>query len=209
MIPGTLAVLALLVASMAMSATASHSPDFYVSPTGSDAWSGTLAEPVVGRTDGPFATLERARDAVRQLKRSKSTDIAVLVRGGTYQLDKTVVFGLEDSGEGTQTISYEAYPGETPVFSSGRTIKGWKKVTGTLPGLPKAAQGHVLEAEVTGRFFTLYDKKAQSEGIDVHSLAVDPMFVDPANGDFRLKPDSPALKLGFVPFDMSKVGLRN
>jgi len=30
---------------------------------------------------------------------------------------------------------------------------------------------------------------------------------DPANGDFRLRPDSPALKLGFVPIDVSKVGL--
>ena len=33
-------------------------------------------------------------------------------------------------------------------------------------------------------------------------------FVDPANGDFRLRPDSPALKLGFVPIDLSKIGLR-
>ena len=35
------------------------------------------------------------------------------------------------------------------------------------------------------------------------------MFVDPENGDFRLKSNSPALKLGFVPFDMSKVGLQS
>jgi hypothetical protein len=34
------------------------------------------------------------------------------------------------------------------------------------------------------------------------------MFVDPEKGDFRLKPNSLALKLGFIPFDMSKVGLR-
>ena len=48
--------------------------------------------------------------------------------------------------------------------------------------------------------------KQQRDGVDAHSLAVDPLFVDSANGDFRFKPDSPALKLGFVPFDMSKVG---
>jgi len=51
-------------------------------------------------------------------------------------------------------------------------------------------------------------EKQQGDGIDAHSLTVDPLFVDPENGDFRLKPNSPALKLGFVPFDMSKVGLR-
>ena len=131
--------------------------DFYVLPTGSDAWSGTLAEPNGKRTDGPFATLQRARDAVRDLKRKKTSDIVVLVRGGTYLLEKTVVFGLQDSGEGDATVSYAAYPGETPVFSSGREIKDWEKVSGELPGLPKVARGKVWMADVSGRFFTLYD----------------------------------------------------
>ncbi|VGO19710.1 right-handed parallel beta-helix repeat-containing protein [Pontiella sulfatireligans] len=131
--------------------------DFYLSPNGSDRWSGTLAEPNADGTDGPFATLERARDAVRTLKKSKSTDIEVLLRGGPYPLAKTVVFGLEDSGQGDSVITYAAYPGETPVFSSGREIKGWKKVSGKLPGLPKAAQGKIWEAKVSERFFTLYD----------------------------------------------------
>ena len=52
-------------------------------------------------------------------------------------------------------------------------------------------------------------EKQQRDGVDAHSLAVDPLFVDPANGDLRFKPDSPALKLGIVPLDMSKVGLRD
>ena len=50
-------------------------------------------------------------------------------------------------------------------------------------------------------------EKQQGDGVDSHSLAVDPLFVDPEQGEFRFKPDSPALKLGFVAFDMSKVGL--
>jgi hypothetical protein len=104
--------------------------DFYLSPNGSDKWSGTLEAPNKLGTDGPFATLERARDAVRALKKSKSADIEVLIRAGTYTLDKPVVFGLEDGGEGEQRISYSAWPGETPVFSSGREIKEWKKVPG-------------------------------------------------------------------------------
>jgi parallel beta-helix repeat protein len=51
-------------------------------------------------------------------------------------------------------------------------------------------------------------KNQQDKGIEANSLAVDPMFVDAENGDFRFKPESPALKMGIVPFDMSKVGLR-
>ena len=136
---------------------ASTQADFYLSPDGSDAWSGTLASPNAQGTDGPFSSLERARDAVRDLKRSKSDDIVVLIRGGVYPLTKTVVFGLADSGIGDSTITYSAYPGETPVFSSGREIRGWRKVSGELTGLPEAAQGKVLEAKVSGRFLTLYD----------------------------------------------------
>ncbi|HRR67609.1 MAG TPA: hypothetical protein P5063_08195, partial [Methanomassiliicoccales archaeon] len=39
--------------------------EVFVSPQGNDRWSGRLAAPNRSRTDGPFATLERARDAVR------------------------------------------------------------------------------------------------------------------------------------------------
>jgi hypothetical protein len=51
--------------------------------------------------------------------------------------------------------------------------------------------------------------RLQRSGVDTHSLAVDPLFVDSENGDFRLKPNSPALKLGIVPIDLSAVGLRS
>jgi hypothetical protein len=41
----------------------------------------------------------------------------------------------------------------------------------------------------------------QKHSGDVAGMVADPLFVDPKNGDFRLKPDSPALKQGFIPFD--------
>ena len=47
----------------------------------------------------------------------------------------------------------------------------------------------------------------QARGYDRHSVFADPMFVDEANGDYRLKPDSPALKLGFESFSMEGWGL--
>ncbi|MDD4019648.1 MAG: hypothetical protein PHV28_17095, partial [Kiritimatiellae bacterium] len=43
---------------------------FYVSTKGNDAWSGGLPAPNRAGTDGPFATVTRARDAVRALKTS-------------------------------------------------------------------------------------------------------------------------------------------
>ncbi|MCD6351988.1 MAG: right-handed parallel beta-helix repeat-containing protein, partial [Armatimonadetes bacterium] len=45
------------------------------------------------------------------------------------------------------------------------------------------------------------------QGHDQHSIIADPRFRDPEHRDFRLKPDSPALKLGFKPIDMSQTGL--
>ena len=46
----------------------------------------------------------------------------------------------------------------------------------------------------------------QALGLDTHSLVADPLFVDPANDDYRLRPESPALKLGFKPIPFEKIG---
>jgi hypothetical protein len=50
-------------------------------------------------------------------------------------------------------------------------------------------------------------KKLQDDGVDANSRAVDPMFVDPENGDFSFRPGSPALALGIEPLDTAKMGL--
>jgi hypothetical protein len=44
-------------------------------------------------------------------------------------------------------------------------------------------------------------------GRDEHSLTGDALFVDAANGDYRVKPGSPALKLGFQNFAMDQFGV--
>ena len=47
----------------------------------------------------------------------------------------------------------------------------------------------------------------QALGYDRHSAFADPLFVDEANGDYRLQPDSPALALGIESFSMEGWGL--
>jgi hypothetical protein len=51
-------------------------------------------------------------------------------------------------------------------------------------------------------------RQARRDGINASSRAADPQSADLANGNFRLKPSSPALKLGFVFINQSKIGLQ-
>jgi hypothetical protein len=97
---------------------ASH--DLYVSPQGNDRWSGRLPEPNTAGTDGPLATLAKARDAVRELKQAGKLPgpITVWLRGGRYPITKPVEFTPVDSAP----VTYAAYPGETPVLDGGERI---------------------------------------------------------------------------------------
>ena len=98
--------------------------DFYVSPTGDNSWSGTLAAPNKDKTDGPFATIKRAKTAVSELKLKiykpkekavdprfrgsphkygKGKDVVVLIREGNYKIENTLVFSSIDGGERVET----------------------------------------------------------------------------------------------------------
>jgi len=46
----------------------------------------------------------------------------------------------------------------------------------------------------------------QEMGLDAPSVVADALFVAPEAGDYRLRPDSPALKLGFQPIPFEQIG---
>ena len=60
--------------------------------------------------------------------------------------------------------------------------------------------GHPLRGEIV--------RRVEGGGQDTDSVIADPLFVNAGNFDFRLRPDSPALKMGFQQIDMSTVGPR-
>ena len=104
--------------------------EWHVSPSGNDAWSGSLAEPNAGRTDGPVATPERARDAIRERRKAGLAEpVTVFIHAGSYPLAKTFTLAKEDSGTTEAPVVWRAYGNEKPVLVGGAVITGWQPVT--------------------------------------------------------------------------------
>jgi parallel beta-helix repeat protein len=101
--------------------------DLYVAGDGRDAWSGRLAAPDAAGKDGPFASLERARDEVRGLKREKGLheSVTVHVRGGTYFLDRTFQLTAEDSGTADAPVLYLGDGATRPLLIGGKPVAGF------------------------------------------------------------------------------------
>ena len=99
---------------------------FYVATNGNDGWSGTLPSPNGRKTDGPFATPQRALQATRKINPGQALDrgpMTVWLRNGAYFLTEPLTLQPEDSN-----LTIGAYRHEHPILSGGRTISGWKEV---------------------------------------------------------------------------------
>ena len=72
----------------------------------------------------------------------------------------------------------------------------------------KEASGALFADEISLTEVETLDEWAswQALGMDRHSIIGDPLFVDAAKDDYRLQPNSPALKLGFQPIPVDKIG---
>lgn len=109
--------------------TTAHAETFYVAPNGNNGWSGRLQDPAHGGGDGPWASLMGARENLRALRTAGSMvgRVEIVVRGGRYELSAPITWESQDGGTADAPVTIRAYPGETPVFSGGRAISGWKK----------------------------------------------------------------------------------
>ena len=133
--------------------------DLYISPNGSDRWSGTRSAPNSAGNDGPFATLERARDEIRIWKRSGRLPhraITVQVAGGRYELTQAFALSAEDSGTAETPIVYRAKAGEEVRLIGGKVLKGFTPVADAsiLARLDPAARGHVLQTDLRAQGIT-------------------------------------------------------
>jgi hypothetical protein len=126
--------------------------DFYVSVSGRDDWSGREASPD-GNGGGPLATLQRARDVVRQLKASTGLPqggVTIWIAPGTYSLDTGFVLTNENSGEPNKPIVYRATTEGQVRISGGKAVTGWQTVNddAILRRLEPAARRNVLHTNL-------------------------------------------------------------
>lgn len=134
--PMRLLLFALLIASPLRGA------EWFVAPHGNDAWSGTLAAPNADGSDGPFATLVRARDAVRAARKAgDQSPVTVQLRGGSYELPRGLTFTAEDSGTAGAPVVWKAFENERPLLVGGLQIKDWRPWKGDVWQADAGAQG--------------------------------------------------------------------
>jgi len=119
--------------------------EFFVATDGADTNPGTK--------DRPFATLERARDAVRELKRRGGLPpggVAVTLRNGEYRRTQTFQLAAEDSGTSELPVVYRAAPGETARLTGGVRLSGFQPVRNAaiLARLPESVRDKVVELDL-------------------------------------------------------------
>ena len=132
-----------------MLAAFAASPGLDVAATGNDENPGTSA--------APFATVTRARDAIRAMKKEDGLPkdgITVWIHEGAYEFSESFTLTDEDSGTTEAPIVYSAAPGEEVRLSGGREIpvEAFKPVApqAAAARLPEEAQTHVLCADLAG-----------------------------------------------------------
>ena len=156
---------------------------FFVGPNGSDSWSGRLSGANAAGTDGPFATLDAACRAARQLGTKRPRK--VVVRAGQYFFDEPLVLSDKDSG-----LTIESAPGAKVVLYGGRKIGGWKKdgekfYSIALPGV-KQKKWDFRALVVNGRFCRR--ARLPKEGTFAHLSSFDVPWMTSTGGGWKRKP---------------------
>lgn len=84
-----------------------------------------------GKIGRPLRTVEQAKTKALHLNK-KGRSVRVFFRRGIYQLTGPLAFGASDSALPGTRITFQAFGHEQVIFSGGRIIENWQKVSGNL-----------------------------------------------------------------------------
>lgn len=130
-----------------------------------------------GMAQHPFATLERARMAIREaLQRGESGE--VVIRRGTYELREPLTLGAADSGTADAPVVWRGAPGEEVRLSGGRSIDGWCPVEepAILKHLESATRDSVFQVDLRAQ--GIIDYGTMSGGFATTNSTGLELFVD-------------------------------
>jgi len=84
----------------------------------------------------------------------------------------------------------------------------YPELTGILDGDPGMPEGNMINRNIVynSDFIELIDVDRNILEIEDNLTDKDPQFLDPEDGDFRLKETSPAFELGFNPIPFEEIG---
>src|ERR1035437_692517 len=147
--------------------------EYFVAPLGND------ANP--GIREKPFATLEKARDAIRALKAKGALPGPVCVRllPGEYPVERTFELTAADSGTEAAPIVYRADRKGAAVLYGGRRLDGFIPVTDpvVLDRLPAEARGKVFQCDLKKAGVTNYSSLTErGYGVNPPPLALEVFF---------------------------------
>lgn len=112
-------LLILIIACCCYSFQTSDKFEIFISTTGNDNNPGTIQK--------PFATPERARNAIRKIKASQpNASFIVYFRGGTYYRYNTFELNELDAGQKDSPVIFKPYQDEQVTFHGGRKVDGYK-----------------------------------------------------------------------------------
>ena len=140
--PSALAILLVLLAPPRVLPALGAPGEYWLAPDGADSNAGSSNAPLASLA----AALAKGRRWPHPQSPGSNATLRIVLRAGVYPLARPVVIQTTDFKTENLPIRIEAAPGAHPILSGGVKIRGWKKLTRTVPGLPASAPGKIWVA---------------------------------------------------------------
>jgi hypothetical protein len=162
---------------------------FFVAPNGNDSGPGSAAE--------PFATLERARDAVRAYTQTgflPAGGAVVELAGGRYERTSTLELTAADSGTAAAPIIWRARAGEEVRIHGARQVlpEWFTPVSNSSPvwaRIDAGARGQIMQADLAAHGISNFGTLKQRNSGSSSTLSALEFFFDGAPQELARWPD--------------------